>query len=57
MNKRKNAKKVDEAIRDLLILHLWSLNIPIRNIVKASGISSRDIYDIIPKKSKNKLKS
>lgn len=52
-----NNNKTDElllSIRNLLILQLSNSKVPVLDIVKAAKMRSNDIYNIIPKKKKQK---
>mgnify|MGYP001580699145 CR=1 FL=1 len=51
--------RLQESVRDLLILNLSQTNAPHQNIARAAGIQTSRLYKIIPKgkkHSKNKVK-
>jgi len=45
-----------ENIKKLLVLLLYNSNVPLRNIAKASGMSTADIYKFVPKQKKGTVK-
>lgn len=45
------------SIRNLMILQLWALKVPILDIRKAAKMNTNDIYKIVPKKNRNTIKS
>lgn len=61
---KNNAKKTEltdllnaiQSVRNLLILQLSRDEVPILDIVKAAKMKTNNIYKIIPKKSKKKIK-